>query len=833
MAQIIRTIGYAEGGGYKSNSIGDKVVDFNYDGYDFGLDNMPDVASYGSATGEQIDAVAKLMLACGLSVNMNYTPIESGANSYNVSSALVNNFGYDKEYTIYYSREMSIAKWESIIYRELQLKRPVYYSGQNSNSGHAFVVDGYGGNGMWHINWGWGGASNGYYRLSALNPDESGIGGFVSGSGYNYSQCLVKAVPSGYDSGMVPSSIAGSIKSVGNGVYAVYFRSLGIQNMDVTLGAVIVDDDGNQVAQARFWSNQNLTSTTTLYMNEFRYDFSRFDLEEGNYKIYPSMAKSDDSAYIIADIFDGRQHYVNLTVDGNGNYVYANSDDASQSASYDICLSDVEQREFSMVESDITFTLVNNGRSDYGAGITVGIAELESTTMLCDAKIRTVIIPAEYNATVSASLTLKDPQGAVLSPGRYRVLVADSDGNLLNPDDSFEVTLRNLSSNGWTVPYHLAIYNIDSAPSSLISGQKWNHVVQIKNDNEQRVQLQLSFYNPGETYRINAFTLYSGILGELNDMMSFDSPVIDMPFGIYEVAYTDSWSEISDRRIVKIGVEHNGLYYMPVSDTEVAVVAHPQRAYSGNVVIPNTVIIDGKQYSVTALAPQAFCESRNLESIDIPASVVNIGVNAFASCPAVTHIIMRADTLSFGYRNHVAPGLTDDADIYVPHTVYEQCREIMAGHNNVYALIESLESKDIEIAAQETQEVIAVNPVSSGVNNQFSITYEDADTNPAAEVSINSVEPGRIILHITALHPGEALFAVRSAQQGLEPAYVRVIVPDTGSIDGVSVDETLDGALIYDLQGRKLTRRQLRPGRIVVIVAPQGTQKRVCTKVCK
>ena len=226
-------------------------------------------------------------------------------------------------------------------------------------------------------------------------------------------------------------------------------------------------------------------------MNEFRYDFSRFDLEEGNYKIYPSMAKSDDSAYIIADIFDGRQHYVNLTVDGNGNYVYANSDDASQSASYDICLSDVEQREFSMVESDITFTLVNNGRSDYGAGITVGIAELESTTMLCDAKIRTVIIPAEYNATVSASLTLKDPQGAVLSPGRYRVLVADSDGNLLNPDDSFEVTLRNLSSNGWTVPYHLAIYNIDSAPSSLISGQKWNHVVQIKNDNEQRVQLTL------------------------------------------------------------------------------------------------------------------------------------------------------------------------------------------------------------------------------------------------------------------------------------------------------------------------------------------------------
>ena len=40
---------------------------------------------------------------------------------------------------------------------------------------HAFVCDGYKEGDYFHINWGWGGQFNGYYRLSVLSPREYGF----------------------------------------------------------------------------------------------------------------------------------------------------------------------------------------------------------------------------------------------------------------------------------------------------------------------------------------------------------------------------------------------------------------------------------------------------------------------------------------------------------------------------------------------------------------------------------------------------------------------------------------------------------------------------------
>lgn len=54
----------------------------------------------------------------------------------------------------------------------------MYYSASTqARSGHAFVCDGYKEGDFFHINWGWGGMSDGYYRLSVLRPNQAGIGG--------------------------------------------------------------------------------------------------------------------------------------------------------------------------------------------------------------------------------------------------------------------------------------------------------------------------------------------------------------------------------------------------------------------------------------------------------------------------------------------------------------------------------------------------------------------------------------------------------------------------------------------------------------------------------
>lgn len=131
----------------------------------------------------QADAVAKLMSLCGKAIKMDYGP-ESGASV--SASDLVRFFGYDKETTTGLSRaSFSLAEWVAIIDSELAAARPMLYSGASSTSAHQFVCDGADGNGLYHINWGWGGYQDGYFDLTVLNPDKGGIGSGDAPDGFN------------------------------------------------------------------------------------------------------------------------------------------------------------------------------------------------------------------------------------------------------------------------------------------------------------------------------------------------------------------------------------------------------------------------------------------------------------------------------------------------------------------------------------------------------------------------------------------------------------------------------------------------------------------------
>ena len=134
-------------------------------------------------------AVAQLMVLCGKSVKMSYSSSASGAASESVPAALKEYFDYDGAAHMVYRDEYANADWEKMIYDELAAKRPVYLSGTSISGtsvvGHAFVCDGYDGEGLFHINWGWGGMSDGFFRLTLLNPDGHGTGGNNGSGGFN------------------------------------------------------------------------------------------------------------------------------------------------------------------------------------------------------------------------------------------------------------------------------------------------------------------------------------------------------------------------------------------------------------------------------------------------------------------------------------------------------------------------------------------------------------------------------------------------------------------------------------------------------------------------
>ncbi len=180
-----------------SDTLGHIHVDAIPAGSPIDWSNMLDSYS-GSTTATQKQAVANLMKYCGASVRMNYANAwsgGSGAYSSDVPIALKSYFNYSDETTLKYrSNYSSDAAWEDLVYNELSSSRPVYYSGSNSSGGHAFVCDGYDGSGYYHINWGWSGTSDGYFLLTALDPNQQGTGG--SSSGYNQNQAaLINAQP--------------------------------------------------------------------------------------------------------------------------------------------------------------------------------------------------------------------------------------------------------------------------------------------------------------------------------------------------------------------------------------------------------------------------------------------------------------------------------------------------------------------------------------------------------------------------------------------------------------------------------------------------------------
>ncbi len=154
----------------KTKKISVPSVNFNTD-YDYA--NM--LNSYtNSGNTAQRDAVSKLMYHCGASVKMDYAYSGSGAYLYNVVTALTQYFDYDNSIRHINSQisNISASDWKELVIGQVENNSPVFYGGVDaSTGGHAFIIDGYKDD-KFHINWGWSGLYDGFFSLTALNPNK-------------------------------------------------------------------------------------------------------------------------------------------------------------------------------------------------------------------------------------------------------------------------------------------------------------------------------------------------------------------------------------------------------------------------------------------------------------------------------------------------------------------------------------------------------------------------------------------------------------------------------------------------------------------------------------
>ncbi|QNF31577.1 thiol protease/hemagglutinin PrtT [Adhaeribacter swui] len=192
MAQIMRYWKYpAQGSGFHSynhEKYGTLSANFSNSTYDW--NNMP------NAINGPNQAIATLMKDVGVSVEMSYgVAADGGSSAYVISAAsqgehcseyaLKTYFGY-KDVRGVQRDDYTDADWINLLKTELSNGQPILYAGFGGGGGHAFVCDGYDQNNLFHMNWGWSGYYDGFFAISALNPDGQGTGG---GTGsYNSNQ---------------------------------------------------------------------------------------------------------------------------------------------------------------------------------------------------------------------------------------------------------------------------------------------------------------------------------------------------------------------------------------------------------------------------------------------------------------------------------------------------------------------------------------------------------------------------------------------------------------------------------------------------------------------
>lgn len=178
------------------------------------------LAYVGSETDASATAVATLLRYCGQAVNMDYNLASAGGSQAGIyPSVLAETFGYSKNIRNIYRDLYTTSAWEDKIYAELAAGRPVLYSGQSGVGGHQFIVDGYDGNGLFHMNWGWGGLSDDYYVLSLADPDSQGAGGAAGNSAFQFDQDALIGVKPAPEGEVLTAQIESNIDAMETATY--------------------------------------------------------------------------------------------------------------------------------------------------------------------------------------------------------------------------------------------------------------------------------------------------------------------------------------------------------------------------------------------------------------------------------------------------------------------------------------------------------------------------------------------------------------------------------------------------------------------------------------
>lgn len=386
-------------------------ADFSQSTYDW--DNMTDTYDSNSSAASKT-AVAELMRDCGYATEMQYGE-ESSSDTGPQTVALVKYFNYDKALRTVMRDYFTYDEWHTMLYNELAAKRPVLIGGGE----HAFLFDGYK-DGYYHVNWGWGGTSDGYFLSSELKPSILGIGS----SGNTYSADLTATIG-------IQKSVEGSTASVELVLLESFTPtdSVAKQGSEFTcdpsiknysacdsslyMGLKVCKQGGTDTIYVK--NDEPTTLSYTAANENVIFSLKGFPKEDGVYNVYPvCMREGDETWYDIHVPLVCSQYFV-ATVDGDSIY-FKNGKVAEMPTVKDIKVT--ESKVYAGIQFHVTAT-VTASNNDYCSTLYLTVVE--------DGIPVSIIGRAPIDLRQGESTTLTFEATALSESGKYQLAIASND----------------------------------------------------------------------------------------------------------------------------------------------------------------------------------------------------------------------------------------------------------------------------------------------------------------------------------------------------------------------------------------------------------------------
>jgi len=811
--------------------------------YDYSIpfewDLMRSDYTMSGSTKKEREAVGNLMLACGVSVDMMYYPNMSGAFSCLVPEAMKIFFGYDKGVENIERNMYNPLEWEDLVYSELAKGCPLLYGGCAETGAHEFVCDGYESDGYFHINWGWGGNYDGYFRLSALNPEDRGTGGF-SGS-YDFEQHIIIGIrpPTEGTTGSLPVFINGAISPVAEEDGSIIvsmtegsrFCNTWREKVSVTPALLFESADGKTtyligettIELPPMDANGNYGKTPL----EFIIPASEVKLAAGTYDVTLAYKSSEGSAEPVRPM--NGFPYADVTAIVSGGELSFMVDHRAKS---DLLSSDsgivlkTPMRQGQC--TSVSFDIANRDIFDYKGTLKMGLFPASTDNPVASEALMTSE-PMEISLLAAARRDYSTTLLFDAAPGKYKLVIFSSrDASDNIPAGDFIVVCSN------DVEILPAVEPVGTGDIKIL----WVYPETIRNGTDEEFTIAVAVddsftgtfrprvefineYNSQsrsigtclETYDADALRNKGGVL------MSLRTTDMSCPAGVYKlklINVRDGNEESVDAGNIRLRVYGcpntekgvDAVWYDYDETTGEASALGSIRRGIASVEISNEIVsINKDAVPVTSVVPGAFSGQKMLTTAIVPVNVKNIGARAFAGTGLLKDIRIDAEEPPFTVADNVFEG-SGVAWMTVPEGCYDAYASVLPAG---FSLSEWMAGIDYEEVGTDGRKKIFAMKSANGTKYIRPTGFDVTTDNPAVcglKVAEAPDSEGRLLIEISADSKCVVTLTPTDVQPGIAPEPLVVSFDDPQGVKSISIDCDSYPADVYTLDGVFVKRVQ-------------------------